>query len=184
MAIAFSLRRFKILLSSIFISASGISYTDLYVGFSNPVSQGFALDAGQPIPDFEFFSDQNDEYLYYGNGVDTNQEFDGVTWRNWSIVRPDPVALNALVPAGNIVAIRPMRDGVITNFEVTEAMLRHFIRKVRHRRFQIRPRIVIAIPSGITEVERRAVKESAERAGARDVFLIEELLLLYNRFLL
>jgi len=75
---------------------------------------------------------------------------------------------------GNIVAIRPMRDGVITDFEVTEAMLRHFIRKVRHRRFQIRPRIVIAIPSGITEVERRAVKESAERAGARDVFLIEE----------
>jgi len=75
---------------------------------------------------------------------------------------------------GNIIAIRPMRDGVITNFEVTEAMLRHFIRKVRHRRFQIRPRIVIAIPSGITEVERRAVKESAERAGARDVFLIEE----------
>ena len=75
---------------------------------------------------------------------------------------------------GNIIAIRPMRDGVITNFEVTEAMLRHFIRKVRARRFQIRPRIIIAIPSGITEVERRAVKESAERAGARDVFLIEE----------
>lgn len=75
---------------------------------------------------------------------------------------------------GNIIAIRPMRDGVITDFEVTEAMLRHFIRKVRHRRFQVRPRIVIAIPSGITEVERRAVKESAERAGARDVFLIEE----------
>lgn len=75
---------------------------------------------------------------------------------------------------GNIIAIRPMRDGVITDFEITEAMLRHFIRKVRHRRFQVRPRIVIAIPSGITEVERRAVKESAERAGARDVFLIEE----------
>ena len=75
---------------------------------------------------------------------------------------------------GNIIAIRPMRDGVITDFEVTEAMLRHFIRKVRHRRFQIRPRIVIAIPSGITEVERRAVKESAERAGAREVYLIEE----------
>jgi rod shape-determining protein MreB len=75
---------------------------------------------------------------------------------------------------GNIVAIRPMRDGVITDFEVTEAMLRHFIRKVRHRRFQVRPRIVIAIPSGITEVERRAVKESAERAGSREVFLIEE----------
>jgi rod shape-determining protein MreB and related proteins len=75
---------------------------------------------------------------------------------------------------GNIVAIRPMRDGVITDFEITEAMLRHFIRRVKHRRFQVRPRIVIAIPSGITEVERRAVKESAERAGAREVYLIEE----------
>jgi len=75
---------------------------------------------------------------------------------------------------GNIVAIRPMKDGVITDFEITEAMLRHFINKVRRRRFQVRPRIVIAIPSGITEVERRAVKESAERAGAKQVFLIEE----------
>ncbi|MBI4981581.1 MAG: rod shape-determining protein [Candidatus Omnitrophica bacterium] len=75
---------------------------------------------------------------------------------------------------GNIVAIRPMKDGVITDFEITEAMLRHFINKVRRRRFQVRPRIVIAIPSGITEVEKRAVKESAERAGAKQVFLIEE----------
>ena len=75
---------------------------------------------------------------------------------------------------GNIIAIRPMKDGVITDFEITEAMLRHFINKVRKRRFQVRPRIVIAIPSGITEVERRAVKESAERAGAKLVFLIEE----------
>ncbi len=75
---------------------------------------------------------------------------------------------------GNIVAIRPMRDGVITDFEITEAMLRYFIRKVRRRRFQLNPRIIIAIPSGITEVEKRAVKESAERAGAREVFLIEE----------
>ena len=75
---------------------------------------------------------------------------------------------------GNIIAIRPMKDGVITDFEVTEAMLRFFIRKVRRGRFQLNPRIVIAIPSGITEVERRAVKESAERAGGREVFLIEE----------
>ena len=75
---------------------------------------------------------------------------------------------------GNIIAIRPMRDGVITDFEITEAMLRRFIQKVRRRRFQLNPRIVIAIPSGITEVERRAVRESAERAGAREVFLIEE----------
>ena len=75
---------------------------------------------------------------------------------------------------GNIVAIRPMRDGVIADFEVTEAMLRYFIRKVHHRKVLRRPRLVIAIPSGITEVEKRAVKDSAERAGAREVFLMEE----------
>ncbi len=75
---------------------------------------------------------------------------------------------------GNIVAIRPMRDGVIADFEVTEAMLRHFIRKVHNRRSFVRPRIIIAVPSGITQVEKRAVRESAESAGAREVFLIEE----------
>jgi len=75
---------------------------------------------------------------------------------------------------GNIVAIRPMKDGVIADFEITETMLRMFIEKVHHRRFRVRPRILIAIPSGITEVEKRAVKESAERAGSREVFLIEE----------
>jgi len=75
---------------------------------------------------------------------------------------------------GNIVAIRPMKDGVIADFEITEAMLRYFIKKVHHRHVLVRPRIVIAIPSGITEVEKRAVKDSAERAGAREVFLIEE----------
>jgi len=76
---------------------------------------------------------------------------------------------------GNIIAIRPMRDGVIADFEVTEAMLKHFIRKVHNnRRTLVRPRIVIAVPSGITQVEKRAVRESAELAGAREVFLIEE----------
>lgn len=75
---------------------------------------------------------------------------------------------------GNIVAIRPMRDGVIADFEVTEAMLRYFIHKVHNRRSFVRPRIIIAVPSGITQVEKRAVKESAESAGAREVFLIEE----------
>src|SRR3954466_2844004 len=77
---------------------------------------------------------------------------------------------------GNIVAIRPLKDGVIAYFEVTEAMLRHFIQKVHGRRtlFKPRPRVVIAVPSGITEVEKRAVKESALRAGAREVHLIEE----------
>ncbi len=75
---------------------------------------------------------------------------------------------------GNITAIRPMRDGVIADFEITEAMLRHFIHKAHNRRKFVRPRIVIAVPSGITQVEKRAVRESAESAGAREVFLIEE----------
>lgn len=75
---------------------------------------------------------------------------------------------------GNIVAIRPMKDGVIADFEITEAMLRYFIKRVHHRKVLVRPRVVIAIPSGITEVEKRAVRDSAERAGAREVYLIEE----------
>jgi rod shape-determining protein MreB len=75
---------------------------------------------------------------------------------------------------GNIVAIRPMKDGVIADFEVTEAMLRHFITKVHKRKKWVRPRTVICVPSGITQVERRAVRESAESAGAREVYLIEE----------
>ncbi|MBF0493586.1 MAG: rod shape-determining protein [Candidatus Omnitrophica bacterium] len=75
---------------------------------------------------------------------------------------------------GNIVAIRPMRDGVIADFDITESMLRYFIKKVHHSRRMVRPRIVVAVPSGITEVERRAVKDSALHAGAREVFMIEE----------
>jgi len=75
---------------------------------------------------------------------------------------------------GNIEAIRPMKEGVIADFEVTGAMLRYFIRKVHNRRTLVRPRIIISVPSGITQVERRAVRESAESAGAREVYLIEE----------
>ncbi|MGE4608999.1 MAG: rod shape-determining protein [Myxococcota bacterium] len=75
---------------------------------------------------------------------------------------------------GNIVAIRPMKDGVIADFDITEAMLRYFINKAHDRKRMIRPRIVIAVPSGITEVEKRAVRESAMSAGAREVYLIEE----------
>lgn len=75
---------------------------------------------------------------------------------------------------GSIVAIRPMKDGVIADFEITEAMLRYFIQKVHNRKTLIRPRIIICVPSGITQVERRAVRESAEYAGAREVYLIEE----------
>jgi rod shape-determining protein MreB len=75
---------------------------------------------------------------------------------------------------GNIVAIRPMKDGVIADFEVTERMLEYFIRKACNRRRWIRPRIVICVPSGITPVERRAVQDTALRAGASEVYLILE----------
>ncbi|HAT71212.1 MAG TPA: rod shape-determining protein [Elusimicrobia bacterium] len=74
----------------------------------------------------------------------------------------------------NIVAVRPLRNGVIADFEVTQEMIKYFIRKVHNRRSLLHPRIVIGIPSGITEVEKRAVQESAEQAGAREVALIEE----------
>jgi rod shape-determining protein MreB len=75
---------------------------------------------------------------------------------------------------GSISAIRPLKDGVISDFEITEAMLGYFIRKVHDRAGFIRPRVVIAVPSGITAVERRAVVDSAERAGARKVYLVDE----------
>ena len=75
---------------------------------------------------------------------------------------------------GNIVAIRPMKEGVIADFEIAEAMLAYFIQRVHNRSTLVRPRIVVAVPSGITEVEKRAVRESAMSAGAREVYLIEE----------
>src|SRR4051812_36806859 len=75
---------------------------------------------------------------------------------------------------GSIIAIRPMKDGVIADFEITEAMLKAFIEKSQGKRRWGRPRVVIAVPTGITEVEKRAVKDSALHAGAREVHLIEE----------
>jgi rod shape-determining protein MreB len=75
---------------------------------------------------------------------------------------------------GNIVAIRPMKDGVIADFEVTEKMLDHFIKKAHGRSLFVRPRIVISVPSGITQVEKRAVQDSALRAGASEVFIVEQ----------
>ncbi|HRY29836.1 MAG TPA: rod shape-determining protein [Elusimicrobiota bacterium] len=74
----------------------------------------------------------------------------------------------------NIFAVRPLRNGVIADFEVTQEMIKYFIRRVHNRRSLLHPRVVIGIPSGITEVEKRAVRESAEQAGAREVYLIEE----------
>ena len=74
----------------------------------------------------------------------------------------------------DIVVVRPLRDGVIADFDVTEEMLRHFIKKVQKNKLLVRPRIVICVPSGVTPVEMRAVRESAERAGAREVYLIKE----------
>ena len=75
---------------------------------------------------------------------------------------------------GNIAAVRPMKDGVIADFEVTEAMLRYFITRAHNRQTLVKPRIIIGVPSGITEVEKRAVRDSALAAGAREVYLIEE----------
>jgi rod shape-determining protein MreB and related proteins len=75
---------------------------------------------------------------------------------------------------GNIVAVRPLRDGVIADFEITEAMLRYFIQSAVGRRTLVHPRMVVCIPFGITEVEKRAVQESARSAGAREVFLVPE----------
>jgi rod shape-determining protein MreB len=75
---------------------------------------------------------------------------------------------------GNIVAIRPMRDGVIADFEMTERMIRYFIEKVHRRKTFVRPRVVVGVPYGVTQVERKAIKESAMSAGAREVYLIEE----------
>jgi rod shape-determining protein MreB len=75
---------------------------------------------------------------------------------------------------GSIIALRPMKDGVIANFEYTEAMLRYFIHKVHNRKTLVMPQVIIAVPSGITQVEKRAVRDSALSAGARIVFLLEE----------
>src|SRR5215208_3671504 len=79
-----------------------------------------------------------------------------------------------VVSEPSIVAIRPMKDGVIANFEVTEKMLQHFIRKAHNGKTWVSPRVVIGIPSEITQVERRAVEDSAYRANASEVYLVEE----------
>ncbi len=96
-----------------------------------------------------------------------------IVWLDGQAVGKQAVEMLEKTP-GNIEAIRPLKDGVIADFEVTEAMLRYFIHKAHNRRWGIKPRVVIAVPSGITTVESRAVVTSAERAGARKVLLISE----------
>ena len=75
---------------------------------------------------------------------------------------------------GNVIAIRPLKDGVIADYDVTQAMLKHFISKALDKKSFVRPRVVIGVPSGVTEVEKRAVIDAAIQAGAREAYLIEE----------
>ncbi len=114
-----------------------------------------------------------------GKGIVTNEpsvvavKKDGRGGKRVLAVGREAKAMLGKTP-GNIAAIRPLKDGVIADFEITEEMLKYFITKVHNRRFLVRPRIIIGIPSGITQVEMRAVKESAYSAGAGEVYLIEE----------
>jgi rod shape-determining protein MreB len=113
-----------------------------------------------------------------GHGIAYSEPSVVAVHKDTGKVLMDGVGLEAKKMLGrcppSIQAIRPMRDGVIADFDITEAMLGYFIRKVHGRGILIRPRVVIAIPSGITEVEKRAVRSSAARAGARRIYLIDE----------
>ena len=98
--------------------------------------------------------------------------------RTGDLFQPDAVGKNAKVMLGrcpaNVIAVRPLKHGVISDFNVTQTMLRYFINKAQTHRFAAKPRVVISIPSGITSVEKQAVEDSALRAGARRVYLLEE----------
>lgn len=114
-----------------------------------------------------------------GKGIIANEptvvalQVNGKDSRKIVAVGAEAKSMRGRTPSG-IVAIRPMKDGVIADFEVTEEMLRYFIQKAHNRRTLVRPRVIVCVPFGITEVEKRAVRESAESAGAREVYLVEE----------
>ncbi len=114
-----------------------------------------------------------------GKGIVTNEpsvvaiKQQGKEPRKIVAVGKEAKDMTGRTPAG-ITAVRPMRDGVIADFEITEEMLRYFIQKVHNRKSLVRPRVIVCVPFGITEVEKRAVRESAESAGAREVYLVEE----------
>ena len=114
-----------------------------------------------------------------GKGIVSNEpsvvavQNNGREGRKIVAVGNEAKAMCGRTPAG-ITAVRPMKDGVIADFEITEEMLRYFIQKAHNRRSLVRPRVIVCVPFGITEVEKRAVRESTESAGAREVFLVEE----------
>ncbi len=114
-----------------------------------------------------------------GKGIVSNEptvvavQINGRDSRKIVAVGTEAKNMQGRTPAG-IQAIRPMKDGVIADFEITQEMLRYFIQKAHNRKSLFRPRVIICVPFGITEVEKRAVRESAESAGAREVYLVEE----------
>jgi rod shape-determining protein MreB len=138
----------------------------LFSRLSNYLTNDVAIDLGTA----------NTLVFVKGNGIVLNEP--SVVAVDQRTKKVYAVGLEAKTMLGKtpeyINAIRPMKDGVIADFEITEMMLREFIRKSQKKKHFIRPRIVIAVPSGITEVEKRAVRDSAEHAGAREVFLIAE----------